>query len=911
MAVLLQMMYASLFLLASVALASHDPEGSWAHPGATLEGCPTSCGNLSVDYPFGIGSRCSRGPDFNLTCDDTTKPPTLFLSDGISEVLDDLAVSYQDDGNLDKIFSTSFRHTILMKPGVHVYDWSFKPPGRSFEYIGQTALNITGCDLDVYWVSDNAGTTTRACRTVCPDQASTEMVARHRCNGTGCCSFNVGGLDNGAFHLKFVQGHTKINNGAGSKSNRTAPLWDRISITDDGGVMISWSIVDQPNCVAAMRDRTAYACVSKNSDCYDTGEGYACICNDGYAGNPFIPDGCSNDKGYSPIPSRADCTRRCGNITVEFPLGIEEGCFAREEFHLNCTNTTSSAVLLLEDFEVTGMNIEKGTFEYNGHTRGQVEQISGGPILFVGYELFSSLQWVAANLSCLEAQLNISGYACVSINSRCVGVNATTDYSFFEAPKEDTYVGYRCKCTDGFKGNPYIQNGCRDINECLQPNICKGNCHNIEGSFYCTECPRNTEYDLDKMQCTTTKQHILLSGIIIGLCAGFGILALSFSATFLIRRWNTNVQRQLRKNYFQRNHGLLLESLISSDESANDKAKIFSLQELEKATDNFDRARIIGSGGHGTVYKGILSDQRVVAIKRPKVIEQAEITQFINEVAILSQINHRNIVKLFGCCLETEVPLLVYEYISCGSLSQVLYADSSNGFSLSWDGYLRIAMETAGALSYLHSAASVSIFHRDVKSSNILIDEDYTAKVLDFGASRLVPIDQTHIVTNVQGTFGYLDPEYFHTRQFNGKSDVYSFGVVLVELLLRMKPIFTSESGTIQNLSSYFLKEFSEGGITGIVNSQVLEEASEEEINNVASLAVACLRLRGEERPTMKQVEVKLQILRSKRVKLCQVDARNGEQTQSMLLTRRARVARRSSTMPLGDRDNVASTDNQ
>ncbi|XBI33366.1 hypothetical protein VPH35_056703 [Triticum aestivum] len=707
MAALLPMMYASLFLPASVAVASHDPEGSWAHPGATLEGCPTSCGNLSVDYPFGIGSRCSRGPDFNLTCNDTTKPPTLFLSDGISEVLDDLAVSYQDDGNLhlDRIFSTSFRHTILMKPGVHVYDWSFKPPGRSFEYIGQTALNITGCDLDVYWVNDNAGTTTRACRTVCPDQGITETVARHHCNGTGCCSFNVGGLDNGAFHLTFVQGHKKINNGAGSKSNRTAPLWDRISITDDGGVMILWQIVDQPNCVAAMRDRTAYACVSKHSDCYDV-EGYICVCNPGYSGNPFIKEGCSKDK---------------------------------------------------------------------------------------------------------------------------------------------------------------------DINECLQPNICKANCHNIEGSFYCTECPRGTEYDLDKMQCTTTKQQILLSG-------------------------KTKL-----------NHGLLLETLISSDESANDKAKIFSLQELEKATDNFDRARIIGSGGHGTVYKGILSDQRVVAIKRPKVIEQAGITQFINEVAILSQINHRNIVKLFGCCLETEVPLLVYEHMSGGSLSQFLHADSSNSFSLSWDDYLRIAMETAGALSYLHSAASMSIFHRDVKSSNILLDGKYTAKVSDFGASRLVPINQTHIVTNVQGTFGYLDPEYFHTRQLNEKSDVYSFGVVLVELLVRMKPIITSESGTMQNLSNYFLRELSEGGIADILNSQVLEEATEEEIINVATLAERCLRLHGEERPTMKQVEVELQTLRTTRASSCQ-DPSNEEQTQPTLLTQGAEVDFQSSATELGCRVNLESS---
>jgi serine/threonine protein kinase len=317
---------------------------------------------------------------------------------------------------------------------------------------------------------------------------------------------------------------------------------------------------------------------------------------------------------------------------------------------------------------------------------------------------------------------------------------------------------------------------------------------------------------------------------------------------------------KMRSEFFRQNGGWILQQRLAS-QGIDSTTKIFTAKELQKATDNYSDNRILGQGGYGTVYKGVLSNQQVVAIKRSKLIDENQVEQFINEIAILSQINHRNVVKLLGCCLETQVPLLVYEFISNGTLSEHIH----NPIFLQWEDRLRISRETAHAVAYLHSAASFPIIHRDIKSSNILLDEKYTAKVSDFGASRSVPFDQTHITTLVQGTLGYLDPEYFHTSQLTEKSDVYSFGVVLVELLTSEKPISFTRPEKLRNLAMYFTDAFDEGQLLQIVDPSVAEESEAEELYAIAHLTRRCLNMKGEERPAMKEVALELEALRRTR----------------------------------------------
>ncbi|KAL5581543.1 hypothetical protein UlMin_013985 [Ulmus minor] len=405
---------------------------------------------------------------------------------------------------------------------------------------------------------------------------------------------------------------------------------------------------------------------------------------------------------------------------------------------------------------------------------------------------------------------------------------------------------FYCYCYQGFQGNAYLTQGCKDINECDEnPTICEtqlwrggGTCVNLVGHFECRS--RN------------------LKSVFIGVGSGLGALVLAVITWRLFKFVKKRKAIKRGEKFFKQNGGLLLQQEISSGKTNVDKTKVFSSKELEKATENFNIDRVLGQGGQGTVYKGMLTDGKIVAVKKSKIADQTKVAEFINEVVILSQINHRNVVKLLGCCLETQVPLLVYEFIPNGTLSQYIH-EKNEEFPFTWEIRLRVAKEVAAALSYLHSSASFPIYHRDIKSSNILLDEKYRARVADFGTSRTISLDQTHLTTLVYGTFGYLDPEYFQSSQFTEKSDVYSFGVVLVELLTGQKAVSITRSAEEgRSLATYFIIIMDEDRLFEILDAQVMR-GPKEEIVVVANLAKRCLDLSGRKRPAMKEVAMELE----------------------------------------------------
>ncbi|CAL9233600.1 unnamed protein product [Arabidopsis halleri] len=276
--------------------------------------------------------------------------------------------------------------------------------------------------------------------------------------------------------------------------------------------------------------------------------------------------------------------------------------------------------------------------------------------------------------------------------------------------------------------------------------------------------------------------------------------------------------------------------------------------DILSATNNFDEELLIGKGGFGDVYKAILPDGTKAAIKRGKTGSGQGILEFQTEIQVLSRIRHKHLVSLTGYCEENSEMILVYEFMEKGTLKEHLYG--SNLPPLSWKQRLEICIGAARGLHYLHSCAEGVIIHRDVKSTNILLDENTIAKVADFGLSKLTIRNQdpTNISLNIKGTFGYLDPEYLQTHILTEKSDVYAFGVVLLEVLLARPALDCTMRYEEANLAEWALFCKSEGKIDEILDPSLIGQIETNSLKKFMEIAEKCLKECGDERPSMGDV---------------------------------------------------------
>ncbi|XP_057539733.1 probable receptor-like protein kinase At5g18500 isoform X2 [Amaranthus tricolor] len=280
----------------------------------------------------------------------------------------------------------------------------------------------------------------------------------------------------------------------------------------------------------------------------------------------------------------------------------------------------------------------------------------------------------------------------------------------------------------------------------------------------------------------------------------------------------------------------------------------FTLRDLEVATNRFSKENVIGEGGYGIVYKGSLLNGTPVAIKRIlNNLGQAE-KEFRVEVEAIGHVRHKNLVRLLGYCVEGTHRMLVYEYVNNGNLEQWLHGAMRQHGHLTWEARMKVLLGTAKALAYLHEAIEPKVVHRDIKSSNILIDEDFNSKVSDFGLAKLLGAGKSHVTTRVMGTFGYVAPEYANTGLLNEKSDVYSFGVLLLETITGRDPVDYGRPQQEVNLVDWLKMMVGNRRSEEVVDPNIEAKPSTRALKRSLLTALRCVDPDSEKRPKMGQV---------------------------------------------------------
>lgn len=576
--------------------------------------------------------------------------------------------------------------------------------------------------------------------------------------------------------------------------------------------------------------------------------------------------------------SSTQCIRLCGGKSVNYPFGFSAGC----EFRLNCNaggemdfkgfairNITSDGLLLKFP-----PNCSRPIDEINQvYSKNSALSLQNGLLLrncsspLNGCVVPSSLienrfrpdhQCLSEdgrreNLSCYTSEAVEAGilrytdiintgckfmyssivvedpdsdvleedYSDVSLDFRAIQVawwlNGTCQCDWNANCTTVGSDGYRCRCNEGFTGDGFVLGkGCRPVSS----NIVK-------------------------------LQRPKIAVIVGGLVAGAASMAVMAAICYFCHRRSIYLKSQLSARR------LLCEAAGSST------VPVYPYKEIEKATNGFCEKQRLGTGAYGTVYAGKIYGSECVAIKKIKHRDTDSIEQVMNEIKLLSSVSHPNLVRLLGCCIENGEQILVYEYMPNGTLSQHLQRE--RGKALPWTVRLTIATETAQAIAYLHSAMNPPIYHRDIKSSNILLDFNYKSKVADFGLSRLGMFEMSHISTAPQGTPGYVDPQYHQNFHLSDKSDVYSFGVVLVEIITALKVVDFSRPTTEVNLAALAVDRIGKGRVEELIDPFIelhRDAWTYSSVHKVAELAFRCLAYHKDMRPSMMEVANELEHIR-------------------------------------------------
>jgi len=327
-----------------------------------------------------------------------------------------------------------------------------------------------------------------------------------------------------------------------------------------------------------------------------------------------------------------------------------------------------------------------------------------------------------------------------------------------------------------------------------------------------------------------------------------GVLAATLGLIAAICLWKWNFRRKPWER-ISRTRGEGGE--INLSPSIANPELIFKYDILRESASNFNEENKLGEGGFGSVYKGVLPDAREVAIKRLKIDSRQGDTEFLNEANLISRVQHRNLVKLLGCSVKSSERLLVYEYLQNSSLDKILF-DTTKRHLLDWRDRFEIIVGTARGLAYLHEESEIRIIHRDIKASNILLDNKYRPKIADFGLAKLFGEDQSHVTTRIAGTLGYMAPEYALRGQLTEKADVFSFGVLVLEIISGRKN--QSLPQHMEFLLEATWRLYNEEKALEVMDPTLEGSCSSEEALRVIKIGLLCTQGGAALRPSMSRV---------------------------------------------------------